>query len=1489
MRVFYLRLQKSDFVSTSNNRWVSPVIDLYDNDWYTNFSTVKSSYGLNNLGSFVWVGLLREALGSWLQFRYFTWEEIANRTWRSEEGLNTDSGRVLDGRFIDTSGRVNIISFNVDVATNPYAAATPTLDVYTSEFSSAHFPEEWAGHTRLATSDEIDVEESPQYARFALNFAADPGIAYDATLWIRVEIDEPNMFPLYNETRNILDLFPKWMALREADNVNHSTPALATPISLGGKVINAVAGEWLDDINQHLTYLELQHYIETLDMNQKAWAYKVSRTPDRIYSVVGDGLRVGQAVDQKELLEALDDEDVYWWDQDSDTLYLTKAYTTLTINGVAYLQEPHHIWNYLDEIGLLVDLRRLTLEGNESYRHRILDVYQNLPGVGNEAFKLAVRRELNMWKYESPSATPSSNYQGATPEILEMSDIETDPAYVAPDGMSTDKFDTLVQRLSYQYPTTWGRFKWDKAVWDVGGDQNTGYNVLPYRMDATPLYPEITQSGVGDGNDLYVFRPDAVTGPHDFAVRLKIRGRQKTPQTEYPAVKLNFEIYGQADRKIYNNPSNAVWLSAEVLTYDPVSTTYVASFQLTAKSDVDVNRVSPSPASRAVQDLFSMDDTTHTSLVFVNKTTGATYTGPAATPSSDGRIPAWNISSITMKHGQWNVGSQTYVNKEVADTFGAWYSHQTSPVLIWNTSSGFPSVVGSSSDPKVLPRPSVVMESKETSFVVGKWISETIPYKLTLNGISPVTSSNSIVVTMPTIAWDQFLETTPNKEYVIRLTTNSGDATPYLWGGTTTASSGQPVFLPASPYIQVNGDSTWAGGRTKTLSGGTTTVTFSTGSSALYPITGYTWTLFEAAQTSTFTGVVDENGPWRNGIAPDSGNTNFALMTANVGRTNFGISQSTNYVVTWMGVDVVGDDRVLAWLDNNTVQPAVVDDTSVIYPESAIQEQLVSGSYLFEPFIIRARLRPNVGPEWNPQIHSGWFYNKQNEYYFYAKPLKESVTSATPILAGVSRQGAPISAKTNEATPKEFRQVAFFDEAASPVSLSHTNKQRMKGNGTTSLYLAYPDVYNAAATNLTTGAVVGLTSTTTSTNVLTTTTATNKNHTYEVSYKLKNSFFVNNDHQSATPFSTNYSRLFFDKSPAQLGVSDFTVTYENSIFNPATPVDLPLSPLYTTQDEGFIFIAFDEYTLDRIILYISPSKIIADGQDYLLLSLRAEDSYGNPKGAQLFNITSTFGTLDKAQIKTDRDGFALALLTSASSTATLTGQINVSSVVGGLTASIPFDIDPTAVRPYQISAVVSAEQVPADGKSKVVIYGKVTDSNFAPISQAQVKWKRARSIYDLFRPGAPTTTVTADTKGAFTIGPLTTQTVDKSGYWFMSLETNSAVGGATWTTVGDVIFWHEYPEAIDGVENMTGLPRPPIQMATPIGTIPPYASGNYFPSYYDEATPYAPATPVTIVWEPPTWYTIDLYVQYQIGKLGTLRGILNISFLNQIHPHRKHF
>lgn len=55
MKTYFLALNNTDF-SISGNTWTSSSLDLYANRFYTNYSTYKSPYGLNEIGNYTFVG-----------------------------------------------------------------------------------------------------------------------------------------------------------------------------------------------------------------------------------------------------------------------------------------------------------------------------------------------------------------------------------------------------------------------------------------------------------------------------------------------------------------------------------------------------------------------------------------------------------------------------------------------------------------------------------------------------------------------------------------------------------------------------------------------------------------------------------------------------------------------------------------------------------------------------------------------------------------------------------------------------------------------------------------------------------------------------------------------------------------------------------------------------------------------------------------------------------------------------------------------------------------------------------------------------------------------------------------------------------------------------------------------------------------------------------------------------------------------------------------
>src|SRR5690606_16312439 len=128
----------------------SSVIDLYDNDSYRNFSNTKATYGIFGQRR-TWIGTRRKVSG---ELQPLSRNDIDTILASDDLTIETDSGVFENGRFIDCTGRIDVISFKaVDLSGK--------LEVFTSSTSGGtHYREEWVGHLPRLTSEPINIIDS---------------------------------------------------------------------------------------------------------------------------------------------------------------------------------------------------------------------------------------------------------------------------------------------------------------------------------------------------------------------------------------------------------------------------------------------------------------------------------------------------------------------------------------------------------------------------------------------------------------------------------------------------------------------------------------------------------------------------------------------------------------------------------------------------------------------------------------------------------------------------------------------------------------------------------------------------------------------------------------------------------------------------------------------------------------------------------------------------------------------------------------------------------------------------------------------------------------------------------------------------------------------------------------------------------------------------------------------------------------------------------
>lgn len=407
------------------------------------------------------------------------------------------------------------------------------------------------------------LKNTKRYAKFEIEIdteVSDLGVL-SFILIVEVAIADPVNPVISQSVKNILKRFPSWMALY-SDALEQATPNLYVPKTTAGKYINAVVGEHLDKFDRQLDILNINSFIDRADTNQIAWMYSSNNVNATFHKILANGIELARIDNISDFLNSKQTDYVFYHNPiNREILTLQKFYSLQSKNensGLTNLtQLPVQVFNWFDELGLRVGVSRLNLEDNISFRERILDAFKNPIGVDIESFKRTLRRELNIWK--AYGVQPSSEYAGATPEILEMSDITGSTPYFTADRNQTKYFEKLVEELNIKYPNNWGYFTFDNALWDYAGLNNDGVSRLSARYYDSDIEIPYYQSGIGDQDDLALSIRQTDATPVYFETQLIARGKLLAGSTPgYFPVDTGFEYYSDYTIKEYDNPAATV-------------------------------------------------------------------------------------------------------------------------------------------------------------------------------------------------------------------------------------------------------------------------------------------------------------------------------------------------------------------------------------------------------------------------------------------------------------------------------------------------------------------------------------------------------------------------------------------------------------------------------------------------------------------------------------------------------------------------------------------------------------------------------------------------------------------------------------------------------------------------------------------------------------------------------------------------------------------
>jgi hypothetical protein len=912
--------------------------------------------------------------------------------------------------------------------------------------------------------------------------------------------------------------------------------------------------------------------------------------------------------------------------------------------------------------------------------------------------------------------------------------------------------------------------------------------------------------------------------------------------------------------------------------------------------------------------IFNTEGFTSSDLQIREKTTLKPYTNTINRVSVS-NIDINHLLDLVVKLGLWN-GSQ-YATPPTYDSFKIRFSNKPSKILEYNSST--PSI---SATPNLNPNITIEAVSKLWSLVtkLKKTPKQNRSIKLNALEASPpikyLIDKDSILnnIVYPPGA-------TPGYIYIENVKPTNKNSIGYAIDSSSLSGYGGTLYdplinynvhIPASPNIQVEivGDSATANQYFSKIcyprSSTPNSISIKLCDGEIYPRKIINWIPFTAASTP-IAGYIDEYGyvgyRSQNGeFIPSKNSDN--IIVPEITRETFGISGSSKFQYFFESISIVdpADVDVLIWSEQKIINP-FLNQTYVLqydkinsitnndlytfkninYPQNSIKESydLSRNTTVFTNFIARGRL---YDAKLETRINTGWLHIKRDEYYVYAKPKKEIFTGKLKeiSLSSAPQAGAPVSLRAfrqGESTPYINYIETAFENFATPRQFGFYNRENIKPSFDNSFYLSYSGVYDAEIVDGVTGQTLfeNLESDTNVLSVDSSTPILNSNRNYEITYRVKDSYYVDN----IISGPLHYSRIVFDATPST--PIFYEVTYETSQYEQSLPIGITLGETSSLLDKGYVIASAKEYPFETAEVRISPHNLIDDSKDFLIISIISLDVNGNPKPFQNFTLTSNDLIFTSANPQTNADGYAIVRavygaatpvqgITKASIKVIGTGPDNLS-----FNKEYFYTIHSTYKQGYSISAAVDPSTVKADEVSSVFVDGIATNNN-VPEKNVLIYWRKARTPYAAIEIQDYSSSsnfsgysgiVSTDANGRFSIGPIVSQSRANPGYWYVVTESEfkNVYSSEATPVAGDIVYWYESYDNID-LNYVSDLKIIDVINFNDEESLDIYSTPTFISSYYDEQLVLlSGATPR---WNPPTWLPIPRYEQYQAGFLGSV-------------------
>ena len=1544
MKTYFLALRNEDFTITGNS-WKSHSFDLYANKFYTNYSVLRSPYGNNAIDDYTFTGLatkdgatptvpnaysvtdygeliLDQNYGQYYVYDFDAQDEefYYYSTLNSATPYRVINPSSYDAyyRFVDTSSGINIVGFKHSFSNLP-GSENPTFSLkIKGNETDSEVESDWREVASVEQNVNIlFLKNSNRYCKFEITFNTESDLSEALfLLLVQIEIEEISVPVISDHTRSVLSRFPSWTKIY-ADSIEKATPEIATPDTVAGAVFNSLIASGLDDIDSLMTRVDLDSYISSADTSQLSWIYLSSPVQAGFVKAMGDGIELARVSSYSELLQYRESDYVFYYNYLTSEFFTIKKYTTLYTDNTKIDQIPVQAFNSFDELGLRVGLQRLYLEENDRFKQRILDVYLNPPDISVIGFKRTLRRELDLWKVYG--STPNSYAPGATPEILEISDIIKDERYFNLEGNPKDSFYDLVEDLNKRFPSNYGYIKWGDAYWDYAGLKNEGVSRIPQVTDATPIATNNYQYGIGDFDDAKLILEKLDSGINKYSFGLRAHGYkyEDTKDDNYEPINLAYDTYVSYLEGYYDHEAATityeVYLKLNQHGYIPSNTVFKATRTDSLKNYYA--QTSSSSPEYIVKDLFNLSGLTTSDFSFASIDSAATPYRNTIEPSATEsyfltQIPLFAVQEATInyvssKNSLGNTGDYAWVS--FLDTAAA---KQSSTRVV----KSFASASYSNSQIKLN---SNIYSAQKTRIVntpkVRSYGQHTI-----LNHPTVGSSKASIVFTPGDILKNFMIPsgTIPQYVHIDNIVVDSYDLAPgfdannFYGGVSLNRDLNQNVYIGSSPnilisyinpnfatpqlhesYIDTQGSTVnyYFTNAKFPYSSTPDAIFISSNDGEHYPFKYPIWEKFSSDSIENYDFYISDTGivqasPNINQDLLDSKNSDvinwFDLDRADFGLEDF--ASSPNLYFT--SIEAVNEnDNVEIWTDYTFNSEEKIINTDKLNDNTLLNyydndEEI----YKITKLPIRAKYKTDATKYISPSIRSGWYYQDEHRF-IYAKPKTEVEADAEEIiLSQVARKGSPILVSTIDSSGAtvNYYQVAFHEEAT-PSNYSHYNYEYITATNTNSLYLAYENVFDVTVVDTFTGQTV-LSGDSSSSNVINIISIPEEQplkigREYKVTYRVLETFNADNQyfHEDDNSYRTKINLLSTPNNSY-----DTYITYESSFYDDDYELpEMKLNPLYSALDEGFVYLSHNEYDYNNFDYILSPKQTIADGLDFMVLNVFSKDINGNPKPYIDFSVSGQNLSATPSLISTNIEGYGSGIVRYSGPNVPYE-EVNYLYVTDpdNNSATVQYMVKPDYYGENRVRAEVDKRIVTADSLQQINIIG-TTNPNVS------VYWRKGRNLADLFNLNYSTSTsapgstelsgrVVSDGSGSFAIGPFVAQADATPGYWFVAVETNFVLANSSTpsTTAGDIVYWYEKYDSLQST-----LDEPILSPASNYNQNKGHYADNKaikVNSFTEKAYYNASATPT---WNLPSWYPISKYTQYQMGLLGATPYVIEYS------------